>query len=540
MKTDGIKSYKQHEITDDYDLIIIGSGISGMAAAAVYAKEGKRALVLERHYTAGGFTHVFKRKEYEWDVGIHYIGGVTHKRAMNRVLFDYITDEQLEWEDMGEIYDRVRFGDDAYDFYKRPKHFVKHLQDRFPDSADKRAIEQYMELVGKATRAGLMYFNEKALPPEISAQMGDAMRADFLRYASQTTREVLEELTDNIKLIGVLTAQYGDYGLPPGESSFAMHAMVVNHYLYGGAFPVGGSSRIAETIAPVIAAAGGLILTNAGVDEILVEDNRAVGVCMEDGRELHAPLIISCAGVENTYRRLLPPAVRDAFALPALADTVKRSGGHMDLYIGFKESAEQLGLQKANYWVYPDGGYDHDQNVATYLEDRDEPFPMVYISFPSAKDPDWENRYPGTATIEVLTLAPYEWFEQWQDTQWKRRGDEYEAFKEQLSQRLLEVLYRYEPQLRGKVDHYELSTPLSTKQFANYANGEMYGLAHTPNRFEQKFLRPHTPVEGLYLTGQDIVTVGVAGALMSGILTVSAIEKEDYMTKIRNKVLRSN
>ena len=136
-------------------------------------------------------------------------------------------------------------------------------------------------------------------------------------------------------------------------------------------------------------------------------------------------------------------------------------------------------------------------------------FPLVFISFPSAKDPDWENRYPGTATVEVLTLAPYEWFRQWEDTKWKRRGEEYEAFKEQLSQRLLAVLYRYEPQLRGKVAHYELSTPLSTRKFANYRHGEIYGVAHTPDRFAQKFLRPHTPVANLYLTGQDIVTAGI-------------------------------
>ncbi|MCO5182964.1 MAG: NAD(P)/FAD-dependent oxidoreductase [Anaerolineae bacterium] len=539
MKAVGIKSYKQHRLQGAFDVIVIGSGISGMACAAILAKEGRRVLVLERHYTAGGFTHVFKRSDYEWDVGIHYIGSVSHPRSMLRVLFDYITNGELEWEDMGEVYDRVVFGDEVYEFHKRPRNFIAHLQERFPDSADKRAIEQYVELVGKASRAGLMYFNEKALPPDIAAAMGDAMRADFLRYASQTTREVLEELTDNIKLIGVLTAQYGDYGLPPGQSSFAMHAMVANHYMYGGAFPVGGSSRIAETIAPVIAASGGLILTNAAVAEILVENNRAVGVCMEDGTELHAPLVISSVGVENTYRYLLPAGVRDAFDLPAMADKVEPSVSHVDLYVGLQESSAELGLQKANYWVYPDDQYDHDATTAAYLADPNADFPLVFISFPSAKDPDWENRYPGTATVEVLTLAPYEWFRQWEDTKWKRRGDEYEAFKEQLSQRLLAVLYRYEPQLRGKVAHYELSTPLSTRKFANYRHGEIYGVAHTPDRFAQKFLRPHTPVANLYLTGQDIVTAGVGGALMAGVLTISAIEKEDYMTKIRNAVLRN-
>ena len=104
MRAAGIKSFKQHKITEQYDVICIGSGISCMTAAAILAKEGKRVLLLERHYTAGGYTHVFKRKGYEWDVGIHYIGNVTHPKALLAKMFQYITDGQLEWEDMGEIY----------------------------------------------------------------------------------------------------------------------------------------------------------------------------------------------------------------------------------------------------------------------------------------------------------------------------------------------------------------------------------------------------------------------------------------------------
>ena len=72
-----IQSYKRKFKTEEkYDTIIIGSGIGGLTAAAFLSKEGKKVLVLERHYTAG-FTHIFKRNGYEWDVGIHYIGEAT-------------------------------------------------------------------------------------------------------------------------------------------------------------------------------------------------------------------------------------------------------------------------------------------------------------------------------------------------------------------------------------------------------------------------------------------------------------------------------
>lgn len=238
-----------------------------------------------------------------------------------------------------------------------------------------------------------------------------------------------------------------------------MQAMLANHYLHVGGFPVGGSARIAETISAVIANAGGLILTNAALAEVLVEDKQAVGVRIENGTELRAPLVISGAEVINTYTNMLPVELREQYARDQQLEKVEPSSAHVCLYLGFEQSTADLDLQKANYWIYPEGQYDHDANVEAFTNDPDAPFPVVYVSFPSAKDPTWDERYPGRATIDILTLAPYEWFSTWEDKKWMRRGEDYESFKDKLSQRLLEVLYQYEPQLRGKVAHHELSTP---------------------------------------------------------------------------------
>ena len=134
-------SYKQHPgIDENWDAIVIGSGIGGLSVAATLSKlEGKRVLVLERHYTAGGFTHTFRRPGYEWDVGIHYIGGVSHPKAIARRLFDFLTDGELDWADMGEVYDRIILGDRAYDFVKGVEPFRAKMHEYFP--SDKDAID---------------------------------------------------------------------------------------------------------------------------------------------------------------------------------------------------------------------------------------------------------------------------------------------------------------------------------------------------------------------------------------------------------------
>ena len=113
-----------------------------------------------------------------------------------------------------------------------------------------------------------------------------------------------------------------------------------------------------------------------------------------------------------------------------------------------------------------------------------------------------------------------------------KRGQEYEALKEAFAKRLLNELYKQLPQVKGKINCYELSTPLTTQHFVNYEKGEIYGLDHTPSRFRQEFLQPRTPIKNLYLTGQDIVSAGVGGAMFSGFITATAITKINFMKKI--------
>lgn len=520
---------KQYQIHDHYDVVIIGSGMGSLSTAAILAKEGKRCIVLERHYTAGGFTHVFKRKGYEWDVGIHYIGEMHRERSALKKLFDYVTDGDLKWADMGEVYDRIYVGDQSFDFVKGVTNWKNKMKSYFPE--DHQAIDTYVDLIFETTKASSGYFMDKALPSWMSMMSGPFMRNKYLKYANRTTYEVLSEITENSLLIKVLCGQYGDYGLPPRQSSFAMHASVVKHYFSGGSFPVGGSSRIVETIDPIIEAAGGTIMISAEVDEIVIENNKAVGVKMKNGKVIRGDNVVSGAGVFTTFDKMMDVQTSNKVGFSKNLKSVERSVAHACLYIGLDATVEELGLPKTNYWIYPDD-LDHDGCVDRYLKDIDQPFPLVYISFPAAKDPDWSRRYPGRSTIDIITLAPYDIFAPFDGTRWMKRGESYESIKEKLSQRLLEVLFKYIPKAKDHIDHYELSSPLTTKHFVNYDRGELYGLAHTPERYKQKFLQPRTPIQNLYLTGQDIVTCGVGAALFSGVLTVATMTGKNVMKKI--------
>jgi len=523
-------SYKQHPLDDRWDAIVIGSGIGGLATAALLSKHaGKKVLVLERHYTAGGYTHSFNRPGYSWDVGVHYIGDLEDPASPVRAAFNYLTDGQLQWAPMPDVYDRIVMGGRTFEFPTGLERLRARLKDYFPTESS--GIDRYLAAVQSAQKASRLYFAEKAIPCPAAHLAGRFLRAPFLRWASQSTLDVLRGFTQNEELIAVLTAQWGDYGLPPAQSSFGMHAIVAAHYFNGASYPVGGAARIAETIAPVIERNGGKVVVSAAVQEITVQNGKATGVRMADGREFRADLVISDTGVRNTFQHLVrqpQPILKDL-------DRVPGSLAHLSLYIGVKQSARDLGLAGTNLWIYPSSDNrpcDHDANLARFLQDPSAPFPVVYISFPSAKDPEFEHQHPGRATLEAVVFVPYEWFARWEDSRWKHRNTEYDAFKQNLAARIQSEVERNVPAVAGKIDYAELSTPLTTRHFMNYQKGEAYGLAATPARFGLRSLTPHTSIRNLYLTGQDVSTLGVAGALFGGVMTASAVLSRNLMSVV--------
>ncbi len=513
------RRYRHNRLNGPYDVLVIGSGIGGLTAAACLSKMGKKVCVLEQHYTAGGFTHSYDRNGYEWDVGVHYIGDMGSERTSGRRLFDYITDGKLEWAAMDDHFDRVFLGEEHHDLVAGKPAYRDALVEAFP--GEEQAIDTYLSYM-RTTRSGVrLHTLKKILPGWLAKRVAAYQEKNIPAYVNSTTREVLESLTSNQKLIAVLTTQWGDCGLPPARSSFMIHSLIAQHYMHGGYYPVGGASRMAETIIPVIQGGGGEVFTYASVEKILVGKKGAEGVLMADGNSIYAPVVISNAGVINTFGALLDDSVPQRQAYLERLQQVRPSMASICLYIGLQETAENLGLPKTNFWIYPSEHY--EQELAAFDNDPEAEFPLVYISFPSAKDPSFTRRYPGRATIEIVAPGPHPWFEQWADRPWGKRGDDYEALKERLSQRLLEKLYEKLPHLRGKVDYYELSTSLSTDYFCRYGTGEIYGLDHDPQRFEQDWLKPETEIPGLYLTGQDILSCGVVGAMIAGLLTATKL-----------------
>jgi len=337
------RRYRANRLEGPYDVLVVGSGIGGLTAAACLSKLGRKVCVLEQHYTAGGFTHSYDRNGYEWDVGVHYIGDMGREFTLGRRLFDYITDDRLEWAPMDDHFDRIILGDKSFDLVAGREAYRDALLEAFPD--EQAAIDGWLAKCRAVKSDMRLLVLSKLLPGWLGRRALARTSADF----RATTRQVLERLTSNQKLIAVLTGQWGDIGLPPADSAFAVHATVAQHYLHGGFYPVGGASRIAETIIPVIQAAGGEVFTYADVERIRVGKRGVEGVRMADEHDIDARCVISNAGVFNTFERLLAPEVSERFGYTGRLRGVRRSMASICLYIGLEETAESNATSRPSW-----------------------------------------------------------------------------------------------------------------------------------------------------------------------------------------------
>lgn len=509
--------YKPNLDFSGLDHIVVGSGMGGLTVATWLAKAGKKVAIFERHYVPGGFTHSFKRKDgFQWDVGVHYVGNMA-KDSKLRGFFDFLTDGKLEWETMGEVYDVANIEGTEYVFKAGKENFKKQLISYFPE--EEKAIHTYLKLIEKSNKRASAFYFEKIFEPWFSKSVGWIFRKRYSTFSQKTTWEALSEITHNQRLIAVLCAQCGNYGLSPKNSSFGAHAMVIGHFLEGGYYPIGGGDQICEKTLEVFTLHGGKVFINADVTKIIIKNKQVQGIQL-DQKFIPCKSVISNVGVNNTFNQLLSESDRHLcnFSLK----NVQPASAHICLYLGLNQSSAALQLPKHNFWYYKHKGIDKIFEEAT-LENAPENF--AYISFPSAKDPHWEIQNPGTATIQAISVANMDWFETYKNSNWMKRGDEYLQLKKNFETEMLKVLYKFFPQIKGSIIATEVSTPLSTENFTNYKRGEIYGLAHTPERFTLSFLRPKTKIKGLFLTGQDITLVGVAGAMLSGLLCATAILK---------------
>ena len=501
----------------DPDVIVIGSGMGGMTTAAALARMGRKVLMLEQAQTIGGLTHTFAREGFTWDVGLHYCGLFGPDQFAGRIL-NWLSGGTIEFKSVGTVYDVLHFPDGKDISVGRPEDAYKmELKERFPGHAAE--IDAYFEALHAGEEAMRMVGAERAMPEPFRSAHQWWNAKKIQRWCGRTTNEVVSEIVSDPQLAAVLSAQWGTYGGKPTEASFAIHGLIMGHYLDGARYPLGGASAIAAGLVPVIEEAGGSALAGMPVSEIIVEEGKAVGVRTRSGQEFRAPAIVSAVGASGTVRQLLAEDdLPQAWAREITS--FKPSICHFEVFLGFEGDIARHGATRANHWFYESW----NTNDAVWSPTKDASIPWMFISFPSLKDPMHDPGPSNRHTGEAFVWADWADVADFANGGKEDRPDEWRAFKQSVEDRLVALFAKKFPALESMIVYRELGTPLATASFTGHEQGGFYGIETTPRRILSGALNARTPISGLFLSGQDVATPGIAGALLGGMLGAAAVD----------------
>jgi carotene isomerase len=504
------------------DVIVIGSGIGGLTAAALLARYGKRVLVCESHAISGGAAHSFQRRGFKFDSGPSFYCGLSDQRPSLNPLRQVL-------EVLGESLQAVPY--DPLGHYHFP-------EGTFPVYSD---AERYREAVAQITPQGARELErfEKRLLPLYDALRGVptlALRADW-QLVPVLLGQYLPSLLKMLPQLGVIQGSVGDvmdkevrdpwvrrlidlecfllsglkaHGTIAPEAAF----MLGERSRAGVEYPIGGSEAIVDALVRGLKRWGGSLRLNAHVEQILVEAGKAVGVRLQNGEVLKAPVVISNATIWDTYvgahdhapllsKEDLPQSCRQ------LAQQTPTVDSFMHLHLGIRgQGLEQL--------------TGHHVVVHDASQDITEPGNTCMISIPSVWD---ANLAPeGHHVVHAYTLEPYSG---WQ------RNQGYQDKKKERSQSLFRALERVIPDIRARIVLELIGTPLTHCHYLRRYQGT-YGPAIAAGT--GMFPGPQTPISGLYRVGDSTTPgIGVPAVAASGILCANTLVSPQKTSELVNK-----
>jgi all-trans-retinol 13,14-reductase len=523
---------------EKFDAIVIGSGLGGLATAAYLCASGRRTLVLEAHYVAGGNSQVFRRKhddlEYEFDVGIHYIGECGRDGVITAVLNGLGLAERVVFRPLDpDGYSNLHFPDLSFHIPFGWDRYRARLAETFP--AEKAGLSSVLDVMQRVGAAG-----HRLQRDEIG--MGDLQTEApiFLQWGLRPVTELFAEHGLSERAIAVLLGEQGCYAVRPSNTPVVMQAGLTDHFLRGAYYPEGGGQVIAGRLIQAIRAYGGEVRTNSPVQRIRIENGRVRGVVTgkknRDPHEIDAPVVVSNADLKRTLFEL---AGEEYFA-PETVERIRSLEMAVPLfcvYLGLDVDLAERGMTNSNHFIW--GDYDLEAVYDELDAGRLSSNAMVYLTAASLKDPVSRQICPeGHTNLQIMTLAPRD-YAVWNvakgpaDGGRYHRDPEYRRRKNEVMEHMIESSLSLIPDLREHIVWKEAATPVSQERFTRSTGGTSYGIEMSCSQSGPMRIGPRTEVEGLFLCGASTPSgPGVAGVLRGGVSAAGEVLEADLLRPI--------
>jgi len=477
-------SNEETDLSSEWDVIVIGSGIGGLVTATQLAAKGLRVLVLERYLIPGGSAGYFERHGYHFDVGASMIFGFGQKGTTNlltRAL--QAVDQTLETiPDPVQIHYHLP-GQLDLKVHRDYENFLQELIAHFPHEQEgiRRFYDECWQVFNCLNRMDLLSLEEPRYLMRVFFQHPLACLG-LVKYLPQNAGDIARRYIRDPILLKFIDMECYCWSVVPADRTPMINAgMVFSDRHYGGInYPKGGVSQIAQKLVTGLEQHGGRILYKARVTRILMEGQRAVGVQLASGQTFRAKRIVSNATRWDTFEKLIPPEQMPA-AEQRWQKRYQKSPSFLSLHLGVKAEALPTGTE-CHHILLDD------------WERMEESQSTIFVSIPTLLDPDLAPA--GHHIIHTFTPS---WIEEWQGLS----PQQYQQQKEVAAERLISRLESIFPNLSAHLDYQEVGTPRTHRRFLGREDGT-YGpipLRKLPGLLTMPFNR--TAVSALYCVGDS-------------------------------------
>ncbi len=474
-------------------VIIIGSGLGGLTCGFILQKNGYDVTVLEQGHQIGGCLQCFSRQGVKFETGMHFIGSAAEGQTMNRLMnFLCLTDVELSPLDP-KGYDTIALAGEIFRFPNGRDAFVEQMSSYFPKEKDN--LKHYIDLVARIASAS-------TLNSLTSEERDLAMNTE---YQTRSINDVLEGLFRDEMLRNVLVGNLPLYAAERDKTPFAQHAFIMDFYNQSAFRVVGGSDAIAQSLARSIKEMGGQVLTDKRACRIRCNETQATGVETADECFFPADYVVSTVHPARLLELLDTKLIRPAFR--SRLSNIPNTTGCFTLYVKFKENT--MPYMNTNFYGYHSSSpWDCDQHDYLYMHHchRDKA------------------RFAKSGV--VLSYMKMDEVARWQGTYVGHRGADYEAFKHEHAEQLIQDVERHHPGFTAAIDTYYTSTPLTYLDYTGTENGSMYGVAKDIHLGPAGRVPYRTKVPNLFLAGQNVNSHGMMGVLVGTIVTCSELLKQ--------------